>query len=87
LKDINNLVHSRFHHNYKSWLLEYCQAEGISTPDYQVIKENGPDHNKEFVVHVYVRGEKLGRGVGRTKKKAEQNGAQMAIKKLGLKDE
>lgn len=87
LKDIDSLVHSRFHQNYKSWLLEYCQAEGISTPDYQVIKENGPDHNKEFVVHVYVKGEKLGRGVGTTKKKAEQNGARMAIKKLGLKDE
>jgi ribonuclease-3 len=87
LKDIDSLTRSRFHQNYKSWLLEYCQAEGTSTPDYRLISEKGPDHKKEFVVEVYVNKQRLGKGIGSSKKKAEQEGARTAIENLGLKDE
>lgn len=87
LRDIDSLGLSRFHQNYKSWLLEYCQSKDSSTPEYLVCRETGPDHKKEFSVEVYAQGKKLGHGIGPTKKKAEQEAARMAIQNLGLRDE
>ena len=72
LKDIDSLLTGKFHHNYKSWLLEYVQAKGESIPEYHVILEKGPDHHKEFTVEVIYNNKALGKGVGPNKKKAEQ---------------
>ena len=49
---------------------------------YKLISEVGPDHNKTFTIGVYLDNELLGRGKGRTKKTAEQEAANQAIKKL-----
>lgn len=67
--------------NFKSILLETVQAQGKNSPNYEVIEEKGPDHDKEFTVGVYVDGVLLGTGVGRSKKEAEQEAAHIALEK------
>jgi ribonuclease-3 len=65
--------------DYKSRLQDYCQARRIALPDFRVIKESGPDHQKEFEVEVLVEGQVRGTGRGRSKKEAEQLAAREAL--------
>ncbi len=67
--------------NYKSILLEKVQAAGKSSPVYEVINEEGPDHEKTFTVGVYVDEELVAIGDGKNKKQAEQNAAKRALEK------
>lgn len=68
--------------NYKSALLEYMQARGLTSPDYELISETGPEHCKEFEMSLVFRGEEYGRGKGSSKKKAEQEVARKALERL-----
>ncbi len=71
--------------NYKSALQEHLQAERAGTPVYKVKNESGPDHRKRFLVEVRLKasegepGKPLARGVGTTKKHAEQDAARRAL--------
>lgn len=68
--------------NFKSALLEYLQARGHQQPRYRVISETGPSHQKQFEVGVYLAGEEYGRGDARSKKRAEQAAARIALDRL-----
>jgi ribonuclease III len=73
--------------DHKSALQEILQAQKRGQPEYSVKAESGPDHHKRFLVEVFVAGDDAGskplaRGVGGTKKKAEQEAARRAIIKL-----
>ena len=46
---------------------------------YELMKEEGPDHNKSFEVSAMLDGQEIGRGIGRTKKSAEQRAAYRGI--------
>ena len=70
--------------NYKSLLLEYVQAEGWSQPQYRVVTEEGPSHNRTFTVEVLVNEVPHGRGEAGSKKSAEQKAAREALKRLRL---
>ena len=72
--------------NYKGELLEYLQSQGRRLPRYQVLEEKGPDHEKKFVIAVFVKGKEWGRGSGTTKKEAEQNAARIALEKFEQKN-
>lgn len=63
----------------KSALQERLHQLGLPTPWYKVLQETGPEHRKHFLVGVYVNGEELGRGEGRSKKEAEQKAAREAL--------
>ena len=65
--------------NYKSKLLEYTQSKGMGIPSYDVLEETGPEHQKSFVIGVYVKNQEWGQGRGNTKKSAEQAGARIAL--------
>ncbi len=65
--------------NYKSNLLETVQALGKNAPKYIVHEESGPDHDKSFVVGVYVNDVLLATGTGKSKKQAEQTAAYNAL--------
>jgi ribonuclease-3 len=67
--------------DYKSTLQEYVQADKRSL-SYQIIKEEGPSHNKEFTAICQMDGIIMGQGVGKSKREAEQNAACEALKKL-----
>jgi ribonuclease-3 len=74
--------------NYKSALQERLQAEHAGTPVYKVKSESGPDHRKRFLVEVRLKatdgepGKPLARGIGSTKKHAEQDAARRALARL-----
>lgn len=67
----------------KSRLQELIQAEGKLTPEYRVVKESGPDHNKIFEIEVEINGEPTAKGTGKNKNQAEQDAALKALVKLG----
>lgn len=68
--------------NYKSQLLEYAQANKLDLPNYKIIKEEGPQHERVFTVQVTVGSDIYGIGKGKNKKSAEQNAAQIALEKI-----
>lgn len=68
--------------DYKSILQEVVQKKFKVLPVYEVVKESGPDHNKEFETIVKVEQKVIGKGKGKTKKQAEQSAAKVALKKV-----
>lgn len=65
-------------HDYKTALQELAQGRGLPLPDYNVVAEVGPDHDKKFVVEVKL-GKLLTRGEGSSKKEAQQQAARHAL--------
>ena len=70
--------------DYKSTLQEVLQQNPTEKFEYVVVGEKGPDHNKEFVVEIHMNSNVIGRGVGKSKKKAEQEAAKSALELMGL---
>lgn len=66
--------------DYKSYLQELVQTNQ-KTIEYIVVKEEGPSHDKIFEIEVHIDGINYGKGIGKSKKEAEQNAAKDAIKK------
>ena len=65
--------------DYKTRLQEWCQKQFDTLPNYNIVRESGPDHQKTFEVQLTVRGEVRGVGVGKSKKEAEQMAAKQAL--------
>lgn len=63
----------------KSHLQEVSQRIDNETPDYRVVEETGPDHEKTFTVGAFVAGREMGRGVGSSKQSAQQEAAREAL--------
>lgn len=68
--------------DYKTALQELVQKKKNQVLTYKLVGESGPDHDKEFVVEVALNGQIIGKGIGRSKKKAEQAAAQVALEAL-----
>lgn len=68
--------------DHKTALQEWVQREPGHTLAYQMLKSEGPDHQKRFLMAVTLDGETVGTGEGRSKKEAEQAAAHMALKEL-----
>lgn len=66
----------------KSKLQEYIQSHYQTLPEYRVISESGPDHEKIFEIGVYLKRTLLGQGQGCCKKEAEQLAARRALRML-----
>lgn len=66
----------------KSRLQEYVQAKGFGAPKYKVVGETGPDHNKKFVIEIFVNGQSWAKGTGKNKSTATQDAAKKALKHL-----
>lgn len=65
--------------DYKTLLQECIQKVSMSPIHYEVVGEEGPDHDKHFYVEVFHEERSLGRGVGKSKKEAEQDAAKKAL--------
>ena len=72
-------VETQTRQDYKSRLQERSQALLQATPQYRVVGQEGPDHDKRFQVAISLAGREYGRAVGRSKKEAEQNAAAQAL--------
>jgi len=70
----------------KSKLQEMMQSEYRILPEYRVLGESGPDHQKIFEVAVYNKKTVMGKGKGHSKKEAEQSAARFGIKFLNKKN-
>ena len=70
--------------DYKSHLQELVQSDHRQLV-YRVTDEFGPSHDKTFVIRVYMDDILMGEGEGHSKKEAEQNAAEIALKKLARK--
>jgi ribonuclease-3 len=68
--------------NYKSALQEHFQKENLPAPAYRTVTSVGPDHRKTFIVEVYLGPYPLAKAKGFSKKNAEQQAAQAALKSL-----
>ena len=79
---LNDIEHKQLFYDSKTILQEIIQSRQDGELSYEILKEEGPDHNKSFWVDAVRNGEVIGSGHGRTKKAAEQQAAYEAILKL-----
>jgi ribonuclease-3 len=79
---VENIVENRLDIDSKTKIQEMIQSEYKVTPTYDVIDEEGPDHDKTFTVAVKIEDETIGTGKGSSKQKAEEDAASDGIKFL-----
>ena len=72
-------------HDYKTKLQEIIQKNPEESVEYVHVGESGPDHDKRFTVEVHLNSNVIGRGVGKSKKIAEQEAAREALTLMGIK--
>lgn len=77
-----NLADLSFH-DYKTALQEMAQRLGLPLPEYRVVEESGPDHEKTFLMQVVWNGEAFAQGYGPSKKEAQRQAARATLEKLG----
>ncbi|MGL4738571.1 MAG: ribonuclease III [Cellulosilyticaceae bacterium] len=82
IQSVDHLSIEDLYTDYKTLLQENIQKESTMPIRYEVVEEKGPDHDKDFYVEVSHGELCLGRGIGKSKKEAEQNAARVAIKNL-----
>ena len=68
--------------DYKTALQELVQQKKNQVLSYTLVGQSGPDHDKQFDVEVSLNGCVVGKGSGRSKKRAEQMAAKAAMEKL-----
>ena len=71
-----------FFYDSKTILQELSQEKFAKEPVYVLVAENGPDHQKEFVIEVLIGDKVYGTGTGKSKKAAQQEAAHAAVLKL-----
>jgi len=71
-----------FNKDYKSILQERLQSTQKILPRYKILRVIGPDHNPTFEAGLFIKNKMLGRGIGKSRKEAEQAAAKEALKNL-----
>jgi len=84
-KYVSEYIISGDNKDYKTKLQHITQSIFSVEPNYILKSQKGPDHDKTFLMDVIIKNVFFGKGRGKTKKKAEQNAAMNAIKKLKRK--
>jgi len=80
------IVEKRLWQDHKSNFQEKAQEKLGVTPSYQTLREHGPDHDKHFVVGVFLDDELAAEGEGKSKQEAEQDAARNALLKRKWND-
>ena len=83
-QEIEAVIKEKHGKDYKTLLQEYCQRKYKACPLYVLKKEEGPEHNKMFIVKVELNGDIMGEGFGGSKKDAEKMAAKTAYMKYTL---
>lgn len=71
--------------DFKSRLQEHVQSTLRTIPEYNLVKETGPPHDRKFEISIQIQGKTYGTGRGRSKKDAQQRAAAATLKQLGYK--
>ena len=83
LGQLSEIIKQKLYQDPKSQFQEESQERIGFTPTYEVIKEWGPDHDKQFVVGVYLDKELIAQGQGSSKQEAQEKAAAVALKEKG----
>jgi ribonuclease-3 len=83
LKELPDIIENRLYRDSKSLFQEMAQDKVGITPAYEVLKEWGPDHARNFEVGVFLEKEMAGTGQGPSKQEAQQMAAEDALAKKG----
>lgn len=75
----DKIVEKQLWQDAKSRFQELAQEKVSVTPSYEMLSQEGPDHDRNFTIGVYLRNEKVAEGQGRSKQEAEQDAAEKAI--------
>lgn len=76
---MKDVLEEKLYQDPKSKFQEKAQEKTGVTPSYKVLKEWGPDHNKHFVIGVYLEDEKIAEGEGTSKQAAQRNAAKEGL--------
>ena len=79
--NLDTILKDRLYKDPKSDLQEKVQSLGFTTPSYDVVSAEGPDHDKTFTVNVTVGDQAMGEGTGKSKQQAQQAAAEAAMQK------
>lgn len=80
---IDQVVATRAWQDAKSRFQEMAQEKRGTTPAYRTLKEEGPDHDKQFTVGVFLGDVEMAQGAGKSKQEAEQDAVTNALRKTG----
>jgi ribonuclease-3 len=80
---IEKIIEDKTWLDAKSKFQEQAQENESVTPAYKTLKEEGPDHDKQFTVGVFLGKEKVAEGTGKSKQEAEQEAAKNALLEKG----
>jgi len=83
LSKLSYILEHKLYMDPKSRFQEEAQERIGKTPRYEVLSESGPDHAKEFVIGVFVNGDKIAEGRGMSKQEAQVDAAQNALDAKG----
>lgn len=82
-KELPDILEQKLYEDPKSRFQEESQERAGITPTYKALKEWGPDHDKHFIVGVYLEKDLIAQGEGRSKQDAQREAAQEALKVKG----
>ena len=83
LKELPIIIEKKLYRDAKSLFQEQAQDKIGITPTYEVIKEWGPDHARNFKIGVFLEKDMIGEGQGPSKQEAQQSAAEDALAKKG----
>ena len=83
LSELPRVLKEKLYQDPKSYFQEKAQGYLGITPNYELIKEQGPDHNKTFEIGVYLEDDLIATGKGPSKQTAQEQAASKALKKKG----
>jgi len=83
VKELPRVLEHKLYRDPKSRFQEKAQERAGITPTYEVLKEWGPDHNRHFVVGVFLEKELVAQGEGNSKQEAQEKAAEEGLKKKG----
>ncbi len=79
----DEIIRKGLYKDAKSFVQEKSQEKFSITPSYKVLKEEGPDHDKLFLVGIFFGDKKIAEGEGRSKQEAETSAARKALEECG----
>lgn len=83
VSELPEIIEKKLYMDPKSRFQEEAQDKSGITPIYRVVSESGPDHDKKFVVGVYLDDEKIAQGEGQSKQEAQREAAEKALEEKG----
>jgi len=81
--ELPNIIENKLYMDPKSRFQEESQDKVGVTPSYKVLEEVGPDHDKKFIVGLYLNDEMIAEGKGRSKQEAQRKAAEKGLEIKG----